>query len=248
LDLTPGTAMANFVLLNNITHKDLKINAKPSPLFGDNIGSTLTFPTEFGDVQREYPILFRKDPDTGEFQSIVIFGFESKENLFLDERGWNAKYIPAIIARGPFVIGFQTQNTNGVERKEPVIHVDMDSPRLSSTEGEPAFLPQGGNSPYIERISRILMAIFDGVTASKAMFAAFTELDLMEPIRLEIEFNNGVKHIMQSYYTVNEEKLRNLSGEHLAQLNSMGLLQAAYLVIASLNNVRDLVEMKNRRL
>ena len=42
-------------------------------------------PTEFADVQREYPIFFRKDPATGEFMSIALLGFSKDENLFLDE-------------------------------------------------------------------------------------------------------------------------------------------------------------------
>ena len=106
--------MAKHVLLNNIAHKDLKIITQYSARFGDNLGSTLTFPTEFGDIQREYPILFRKESANGKFQSVVLLGFKPDENLFLDEfRGWQADYIPAVIERGPFLIGFQDQRVDG---------------------------------------------------------------------------------------------------------------------------------------
>jgi hypothetical protein len=53
--------MANVVSLNNVTHKDLKIITKYSEQFGNNVSAVLTFPTEFADMQREYPILFQKN-------------------------------------------------------------------------------------------------------------------------------------------------------------------------------------------
>ena len=56
-------------------------------------------PTEFADVQREYPIFFRKDPSTGEFTSFALLGFSKDENLFLEDGHWKAAYVPGVIAR-----------------------------------------------------------------------------------------------------------------------------------------------------
>ncbi|HVY63308.1 MAG TPA: SapC family protein, partial [Gammaproteobacteria bacterium] len=115
--------MARHEMLNNVTHKDLRVITRHAAEFGDNLGSVLTFPTEYGDIQREYPIFFRKDPQTGEFGSVALLGFAKDENLFLDETGWHARYIPGVIARGPFLIGFQQQQVNGETQTAPVIHV-----------------------------------------------------------------------------------------------------------------------------
>lgn len=234
-------------MLNNITHKDLRVITRHSAEFGDNLGSVLTFPTEYGDIQREYPIFFRKDPQGGEFQSIALLGFQQDENLFLEEGGWNAAYIPAIMARGPFLIGFQNQDRDGELRKEPVIHVDLDNPRISYTEGEPVFLPQGGNSRYLERIGNTLQGIHQGLAISKAMFAAFLGLELIEPVNVEIKFNAEEQFNLRGLYTISEEKLARLDGESLFKLNTAGFLQGAFLVMASLNNVKKLIDMKHRR-
>jgi hypothetical protein len=231
--------MAKHALLNNVAHKNLRVITRHAADLGDNVSSVVTFPTEWGDVQREYPILFRKDAATGQFLSVALLGFGEAENLFLDESGWNASYIPGIIARGPFLIGFQ--------REEPVIHVDLDHPRISTTEGEPVFLPNGGNTRYIERIAVILEAIRVGLEASKAMFAAFEALDLIEPMRLQIEISGEEQHNLHGYFTINEEKLANLNGEQLESLNRAGFLQGAFLVVTSLNNVKKLIDMKHRR-
>lgn len=243
--------MANYTLLNNISHKDLKVDTRFSTEYGDNLGSTLTFPTEFADVQREYPILFRKESKTGKFEAVTILGFQKDENLFLNDdksgSGWRASYIPAVIARGPFLIGFQTQVNNGTEEKVPVIHVDLDSPRLSETKGTPVFLEHGGNSPYLEYISRVLQGIREGIAASEAMFAAFTQYDLIEPVTIDVDVSNGDKYQLSGYYTISTEKLAALPGDALEALNRSGFLQGAFLAISSLNNVQRLIEIKNQK-
>jgi SapC protein len=235
--------MARHVVLNNIEHKDLRVITRQSAAFGDNLASVMTFPTEYGDVQREYPIFFRKDNTTGEFFSIALLGFEKNENLFLDETGWQARYVPAVLARGPFLIGFQERNGE----QEPIIHVDMDDPRISATEGEAVFLPQGGNSRYLERIASLLQGIHEGLAASKAMFAAFTSLELIEPVKVEVRLNPDEVIDLVGLYTISEEKLRALDGEALVRLNRSGFLQGAFLVLASLNNMKKLIDLKHSR-
>jgi hypothetical protein len=241
--------MTRHVMLNNIAHKDLRVNTRYGAEFGDSVGTVMTVPTEFADVQREYPIFFRKDPATGEFMSIALLGFSKDENLFLDERGWNASYVPGVIARGPFLIGFQERQEGGELQKEAVIHVDLDSPRISSSadEGEAVFLPQGGNSRYLNRVVDILNGIRVGLEASKSMFAAFTEADLIEPLKLEIKINSEQQYNLLGLHTINQQKLANLSAEALHKLHRTGFLQGAFLVVSSLNNVQRLIELKGRR-
>jgi hypothetical protein len=234
-------------MLNNVTHRNLRVITRHAAEFGDDVGSVLTFPTEYGDVQREYPIFFRKDPATGSWLSVAMLGFEKNENLFLDEKGWHASYVPGVIARGPFLIGFQEKDVNGDLRKEPVIHVNMDDPRISETEGEPVFLAQGGNSRYLERVAAILQGVHAGMEISNAMFAAFTELELIEPVKVEINVSPEERYDLVGLYTVSEEKLAALDGDALARLNKAGFLQGAFLVLASMNNMKKLIELKQAR-
>jgi len=240
--------MTKHVLLNNITHQNLKIRTGYSEAFGDKVDCVLTFPTEFGDVQKEYPIFFQKNAETGKFQSVAMLGLEKGENLFLTKAGWQGRYIPGVIARGPFLIGFQDQSASGGSDRAAVIHVDMDSPRVNEEQGEPVFLTHGGNSPYIEHVNSVLSGIQDGMAVSEIMFSAFSALDLIEPITLDIELNNGDQHRISGNYTISQDKLAALKGEDLAKLNAAGILQGAFLVLASLNNVNRLIELKNAQL
>jgi hypothetical protein len=244
---TIGITMPSHALLNNVVHKDLKIITQRSALYGDDVVGTLVFPEEFTAVQREYPIFFQKDDETGEFQSIALFGFKNQENLFLSASGWDAHYIPALMIREPFLVGFQSLSNQ--DAPTPVIYVDMDHPRVSKTnEGEPVFLPLGGNTPYIDNIAKTLMLIHEGLGISKAMFDAFLALELIEPFTLDIEFKNGEKYLSNSYYTINQEKFFALDGENLEKLHRLGFLHYAYMVIASMGNIKHLIDRRNKQI
>ena len=175
--------MTNFQLLNNVQHKDLRVIIDRSAQLGDNVWYAVTFPNEFKSLQRHYPVFFIKNPDDGEFQAVAMFGVEEGENLFLDENGWNASYIPLNIMRQPFLIGFQDQDHGGETRREPVVSIDMDSPRIHPELGEPVFLEHGGNSEYLENVNSILNVVFVGMRTTKPFFKTLEELDLTGILR-----------------------------------------------------------------
>ena len=239
--------MANDVLLDNVTHKDLRIITEPSARFGDNIPSVLTFPFEFRDIQTHYPICFCKNPETGQFYAAALMGFEENENLFLGDEGWDASYVPLMVQRQPFMIGFHAARQGGAETQERLIHIDMDSPRISSSEGEAVFLEQGGNTPYLERISSILEAIYQGQEVAKTFIATLLEFELIEPFTLNIQLDDGSDNKLLGFYTINEDKLAKLSSEKVVTLLEAGFLEPVYMVIASMSNFRTLIERKNKR-
>src|SRR5690606_6874444 len=129
-----GAEMARYELLNNVAHSDLRVSARFSADYGDDIGMVEAFPTEFAEMQREYPIFFRKGSD-GSYHAIALLGFRPNDIQYLREDEGQANYLPAVIARGPFLSGFQEQMVDGELRNEPVLHVDLDHPRVQDGQG-----------------------------------------------------------------------------------------------------------------
>ncbi|HZX75371.1 MAG TPA: SapC family protein [Cyclobacteriaceae bacterium] len=248
--------MPKIEVLNNITHEHLRVNPRFAAELGDNLTSTITYVTEFSDVQKEYPILCRKSPDTGEYQAIVFFGLQKDENLFLtavdpaSQRylGWSADYVPAVIARGPFSIGIQREMVNGSEMHKPIVHIDMNHPKSAAEDGHALFLENGGHSRYLHHISKVLDTINDGMHLTKLMFDAFNKYQLLDDVVLDIEFNNEEKLKITGFETINLDKLSLLNGDALEELNRSGFLQAAYFIAASMSNIRKLIDLKNRKL
>lgn len=239
--------MTNAVLLDNVTHKDLKVRTGYAAEFGDNINLVQVFPTEFAFVQREYPILFRKGV-SGDLEAVALLGLDKQENLFLDGDGWGARYVPAIQRRGPFLIGVHPNKDNKSAAEELMVHVDLDNPRISMTEGVPVFLKHGGNSPYLERATRMLQMIAHGAEFSKPMFTAFEEAGLIDEMVAEININDQMSYKLPDFYIINQDRLAELDGKTLESLNRPGYLQLAMLLVTSLGNVNWLIELKNRKI
>lgn len=238
--------MTNTVLLDNVTHKDLRVRIDHSAEFGDNVNMALVFPTEFTYVQREYPILFRRDPEEG-LQAVALLGLDRGENLFLDDTGWKARYVPAVQQRGPFLIGLHRQGGGGSADAEPMIHVDLDHPRISRTDGEPVFLQHGGNSPYLERVNGVLQLIYQGAELAKPMFAAFEEAGLIESMEVKVNLDERTQYTLPDFFTINADRLAALDGGELERLHRPGYLQLALMVANSLGNIEWLIELKNRK-
>lgn len=239
--------MTEHAMLNNVDHKDTRVDTRHGAEFGDQIMCVMAIPSEFRSIQVDYPIFFHKSSDTGKYSPMAIFGFQRGENLFLEGNQWNANYIPLMIQRGPFSIGFQEAAEGPAADQKMVISIDKDSPRVGATEGEPLFEPFGDNSEYTNQIVEILQEIEQGQGVVEEFVDALLEYDLLEPFSLEIVLNSGAKHNLEGFHTINEEKLAALYGTVLADFSQRGILQACYMVIASMANIGRLIKLKNQR-
>jgi hypothetical protein len=76
------------------------------------------------------------------------------------------------------------------------------------------------------------------------MFAAFTAADLIEPVKLEVKVTAERTYNLAGLHTISHEKLRSLDKDALYKLHQSGFLQGAFLVAASVGNVRKLIAMK----
>jgi hypothetical protein len=231
--------MSRHVLLNNNDHKDLRIITAHGRQYGDEVMAALTFPAEFRNVQSHYPIVFQKTADGTGFVPLALFGLREGENLFLRDGRWDAPYIPLAIERQPFLVGF--------DGAEPMVHVDLDSPRVSTTQGEPVFLPFGGMSEYLERISSVLLTLHEGVQSTPAFIAALLEHRLLEPFALDLTLPDGSQHRWGGFYTIHEERLARLDGAALERLQRAGHLLPIHMVLASMGRLRDLADRAEQR-
>jgi hypothetical protein len=229
--------MARHVLLNNIDHKDLRVDTAHTTALGDEVMFSLTFPAEFRNVQAYYPIVFRKTAE-GAFQPIALHGFQEGRNLFLDNDRWDAAYVPLAIERQPFLIGRDGEAL--------MVHIDLDNPRVRSDAGERLFLDQGGTTPFLDRITSVLLALHDGLEATPAFVDALLQYELLESFALDVELDDGSLNRLVGFYTINEDKLRALDGTALQELHGAGFLEPLYMVVASASRFRDLIDRMNR--
>ncbi len=228
------------VLLDNVTHRDLRIITSRGAAWGDDQMSSPIFLSEFRSAQAYYPIVLQQSGDGGGFHPVALMGLRAGENLFLDARGWDAHYIPLAIERGPFMIG---RGDN-----ELMVHLDIDSPRIGRGEGSPVFLPHGGATEFLDRINSVLLTIHQGVEALPAFTDALARHRLIESFVMDVEAADGSQNRLAGFFTIDEARLAALDAPALGELHAAGHLSAIYMMVASIAHLRDLIERYNRRL
>jgi len=234
--------MSQYEVLNKEEHRQLRIKTGHGAALGDAVMYVMTYPMEFRDIQSCYPILFTKDPNTGGFLATAVLGFEADQNLFLQDTGWDASYIPAMVQRQPFLIATGGDGDNAT----PVVSVDLDHPRVSQDEGEAMFDSEGGPTEFLNQKVALLDKLHRGLQHGSGFIDTLLEHELLEQITLDIAFNDGSKKSVQNFYCIAEERLYQLKGDVLESLNQAGYLQPVFMAVASLSRMRDIIERRNR--
>jgi hypothetical protein len=127
-----------------------------------------------------------------------------------------------------------------------MIRIDLDHPRVSRSEGTAIFLPQGGNSPYLEQVTAVLRTIYLGHHLLEPMIAAFEAAGLLREVNLEARVGENELYAVTGASTIDRERLAALSASELADLHRGGFLQAAFFAAASLGNMQRLADIKGR--
>lgn len=241
--------MANHALLNNTQHKDLQILEAYGDSYGHNQMCVPVFPAEARHAQAHYPLVFAKDAK-GELQMVALLGVMENENLFIHSGQWRVSYKPLVIEKGPFLIG-RSKLANGEEAMS--IYVDLDDPRVidSATpvaNAKAVFLPHGGNTDYIDNIANVLSTIHAGRDANREFVNACQALALIESFVIDMELDHLGSHRVSGFFTINEDKLNELSSLEIKSLHESGHLQTIYMMLASMSQLRQIIAYKKATL
>ena len=235
--------MTRPVLLDNVTHRHLRVHAERSAALGDARQSALALPAEFRQLQAHFPIVFQLVEGDAGFQPVALFGLEEGQNLFLTDTGWDAPVVPMALQRDPFMIGRAPDDSLQ-------LHIDMDSPRIvRPAEGEVGtaiFMPHGGFSEYLDHVVQLMEHLHAQAQQLPVFIEALTRHQLLEPFVIDIETPGGEQGRLSGLFTIHEERLAALPGAALEALAREGHLLPIYMQIASLQQLQGLVERAGR--
>ena len=238
--------MVNRVALDNQVHRDVRIAAIRPTRENAEVNAVSVIPREFPRLLAHYPIFYTKNTETGRFELSALLGFQAQENLFFVEGRWDAAYVPLQIQRQPFSL--ITRRSNESEGK-PTLDVALDlSQTVQSHEGERLFLDDGQPTKFLQNITSMLSALVSGTTEAYAFTGRLAELNLIEPVQIDIEFVNGSETKLQGLYWIAAAARKALPATQLAELRDREFLEWMYFQMASIAHVSALVARKNRQL
>lgn len=234
-------------ILTSDQHRSVAVDTRARPEYGDMVNRAMALSAEFNELHREYPLLLRKIDEEPGFVAHAILGFEKGENLFVEGDRWISTFIPATLARGPFSLGYIRAEDGSNTPADIKVMIDDQHPRLRA-DGQPVFLPLGGESPYLEGIKRVLQTVDAGLRIDRVLYRELAALDLFEEVKIQISVFTELRYDFSGYYSINQEKFAALGPDPLLRLHRLGLLGPIFFLLSSLGNFKKLVNLKIARL
>lgn len=196
---------------------------------------------EFARAGAEMPIIFVKNKDTGEFQSVALLGLSPNENLFYSEEKWLSGYLPALITHHPFAL-MPTQN----DESQLQMVIKEDSHVISKSEGDALFDEEGNESEYLTKRKNALGQYFEQSHVTKAFIHELSENSLLSQQNLTLDLN-GEKIAINGVYLVDEKALNALPDDVFLALRKRGFLAPIYNHLGSLHQLSRLAKLKTAK-
>jgi hypothetical protein len=188
---------------------------------------------EFAAAAACCPVLLTKDATTGDFYAGAMLGFKAGECL-----------LPTAMDRG----GFEPLNLQreGFFTAGEQIAIDRNHPRFGAS-GEPLF-DDSQPSAHLRQMQRVLGQLQAGIERTNAFIRTLCEFNLIEPIEVSMNFDDGERLTLQGLYTVSMDSLHALGDAQALKLFRQGDLHLIYVMNASLSQIGVLADKRNRRL
>ncbi|TQV88924.1 SapC family protein [Aliikangiella coralliicola] len=231
----------NIVQLDKVEHSDIKLK---NSLDLKRAGSGNMSPVivhEIPQLSTQFPLIFIKNSNTGEFNWVALFGLESKQNLFVENEKWTGKEIPAIMTHVP--LGMTTLPE---DNDKLLVVIDTLSHLVSKDEGEALFNENGDETEFLKKRIQAMLTYQHHAKVTKELIQLIVELDLLESKEFSFEIG-GDKKNLGGMYLISEEKLNKLPDEKILLLQKKGVLGAIYHHFSSLHNFKSLLNRLSER-
>jgi hypothetical protein len=238
-----NTLHKQMVALDRNLHRNLKIHQPQMDWsVASGMNSLFVAGAEFGDVCREYPILFVRagnDPQGKPLVApIAALGLAPRENLYLQGKTWRALYIPALLRAYPFGTGRVGTQPRGV------LSIDIGWTGLSQTEGLALFDAEGEPTEQLKSITKQLEQIEMEIQRTRELGRVLLDKDLLREMRFDAELPDGHKLKVDGFLSVDEKQLAKLSDADLLALHRQGVMGLVYAHLVSMGNLRKLVQWR----
>jgi hypothetical protein len=222
------------VPLSFARHRDSCVEIGGNYSFSGKVNSVPLMAIEFPQAAADYAIVFTGTKDA--IMPAVILGLRGNENLYISNDGtWDAKYIPAFVRRYPFVFSLSP------DEQRFLLCVDEEFAGFNREErGQRLFGDDGKPSPYVDNILKFLQEYQAQFRRTQSFCKKVEDLGVLEPMQAQVELNSGERFSLGGFMAVNRAKLKEVSGEKLAELAKTDELELIYLHLQSMRNFTPL--------
>jgi hypothetical protein len=232
--------------LDRVLHRATRLDAN-QVRFDRTAGMNALFITavEFGDVCREYPIVFvdagKGSDGQPEVAPMAVLGLKQGENLMLGPEGtWSARYVPAILRAYPLAVV-------PVDATSYAVCIDATA-GLTAETGERLFDDSGEPTAFLTERRAFVEEIEREAQRTRLLGRRLVELELLRSMRFDATLPDGNQLTVDGFLALDDEKLAALPDATLVELHRTGVLGLINAHQISLGLMRALVERRLARL
>ena len=233
------TMYKNLVVLNQESHKNLKISPLNNLAFAKNSATVAVLANEVSFVGKDFPIVFTG----GEQTALVALTSLGGENLAINAEGkYIVSYVPAFLRRYPFALASSQENP-----EQQVVMIDEASELFSTTKGKQLFTKDAKPSETLNNAIQFLQGYEAERMKTNAVIQEIKQSGILEEREISVGEGETKKVLVNGFFVVNREKLNALSDDILASWVRRGIIGFIDAHLNSLAHIQTLFNLAHAR-
>jgi len=227
--------------LNNKVHAKLKVLHKNDvSRFKDQHLIPVTA-QDFIPLSTEFPIIFVKNEETGQFTSVAMMGIKAGINLYCQDTEWSCPVAPVGFNNAPFSLVKTADDSD-----EVLVCFDEKSPLITSEAGNALFDDKGEQTEYLSQRTEALLRVASFTEQTKAIIETLASKKLFVAKALNVKLASQEKpFLLNGIYMIDENVLNSLSSAEFEELRTKGVLPLIFAHLASLHQITRLTIKQN---
>lgn len=232
--------MANIIPVNNEQCKKLKVSKQRTLAHIANQHIISINVHEYRQASTSFPIVLVKKPNSSNYRSIAMLGFEAGNNLYLDGKEWKAAYIPQGVSMVPFSLGLDPEKENTL-----TTCIDIDSELVGENHENALFDALGNETDYLKQTQESLGKLYDNEVLTESFIEELISNDLLVELELIMSFSNGENKKLLGLFGIDNKKFFQLPESKLLDFYKRGLFSPIYAMLNSLGQAQRLAQLHN---
>lgn len=230
--------MANFTALSPEQHAAVRVSEQQALSFAATQHLVNLRVTELAQLACDVPVFISKTP-YGEWALSALCSVRPGSNLWVEQGRWQATYVPACLQTYPLCA------LPGSERGPVSLGIFTEA----SQQEQGTALFDGGKQATAELLRRQKLVEQDlqNEFLTYTFLQQLATLQLVQPITLLLQSELDEQQIV-GLYTINEDRLAQLTAEQLQHLQRQGMLLPIYALLSSLLQLNALINKHNKAL
>ena len=233
--------MAELKEINYDDHGQLKVKADSAVNYAKQNHLMQLRLLEVGMANANFPLFIIKHGQTGDWMLTALTSLQAGTNLFVQEQQWTATYQPICMQTHPLYLMKSPK-----DEKSYTVGINPEGNEFDSESGQPLFEGENKASIYMSKVSRLLESSIKQDVQTFEFMDKIEQLKLLKSIELSVLYTDNTAQTIKGLYTIDEDKLRELTSEQMMSFVENGYLATMYGMLHSIYQLNAIIRKNNQ--